>query len=134
MIEWPLADRRLTPFDNVQLREPKKTTFILVVLAACLFVSPWLLGYRGENRPEWNAWLVAIALAYMAFAALFEARVWEEWVEIVFGAWLIVAPWILRFSSDMHAAVAQGLIGALVIVVSALALWQARRPPQHPAQ
>ncbi|MFC2252445.1 SPW repeat protein [Labrys portucalensis] len=76
--------------------------------------------------PTWHAWVMAFLLAYLALAALSEARQWEEWVTLGLGLWLIVAPWVLRFSSDTAAERAHWLVGGLVIVISLAAEWRFR--------
>jgi len=113
------------------LRNNRPQHWAIVLLAVALFASPWLLDYRGEVKPEWNAWIFATGLAYLAFASLFEARLWEDWLALAFGVWLIVAPWVLGFSSNLHAVAVQPSVGALAILVPGGPLWQPHPPPHH---
>lgn len=102
--------------------------WLLVLLAVGLFASPWLAGYRALPLPTWHAWVMAFLLAYISFSALAEARQWEEWVTLVFGIWLIAAPFVLGFSTDMAAARVHWLVGALTVAISLLAEWRFRHP------
>ncbi|MGN8117898.1 SPW repeat protein [Labrys sp. 22185] len=100
--------------------------WLLLLLALGLFSTPWLAGFRAMEVPTWHAWVMAFLLAYLALAALSEARQWEEWVTLGLGLWLIVAPWVLRFSSDTAPERAHWLVGGLVIVISLAAEWRFR--------
>ena len=117
---------------HVLLDNDKALSWALALLAACLFVSPWVLGYRGQTAAQWNAWLIGFFLAYTAFAELFELLVWQEWVATAMGAWLLLAPWILKFSGHYGPTAIQSIVGVLVVLISGLELWHARHPPGQP--
>jgi hypothetical protein len=99
----------------------------MLVLALVLFASPWLFEYRADVRPDWNAWVIAIIVAYVALASLAEFSEWEDWVILVLGGWLIVAPWLMGFGHDSPAALAQRVIGILLIAISAWAAFNDHR-------
>ena len=67
------------------------------------------LGPKHDNaRADWCAWISAVLLAYFVAVSLFEtslleAKQWEEWATAAVGLWLILAPWILGFSSEIRA-------------------------------
>jgi len=106
-------------------------SWLMVFLAASLFTSPWISGYRGDVPAQWNAWVVGFLLACTAFAELFEISAREERAIAVLGVWLAAAPWIIGFGADLKAVAVQVSIGVLAILVSGMELWQARssRPP-----
>jgi hypothetical protein len=85
-----------------------------------MIVSPWALAYQAESRPMWNAVILGILIAVVAFSELFQVFAWQEWISALFGLWLIVSPWVLGFTG-VAAAVANAVI--VGIVVAALALW-----------
>ena len=66
-----------------------------LVLAICLFISPWVVGFVADITPAWNAWIVGVVLGALTIAALSVFAEWEEWVNLVLGLWLIVSPWLL---------------------------------------
>jgi len=112
--------------------------WMLGALAVALFASPWLPDFQG-HQAEWSAWIAAIALAYFASAALFDASLfksaqWEEWATALVGIWLILAPELLHFNQYHLAQWVHWLIGALTLLVSLWAEWSHRHPdpvPRH---
>lgn len=110
-----------------KLMEGKKLQdWINLVLGACLFLSPWIVGFAGQAQAAWNAWIVGVLLAGVAVAALAAFAEWEEWASGVLGAWLIVAPWVLGFAGIAVALWTHLVLGALALVMSAWALWEYR--------
>ncbi|MFY0311307.1 SPW repeat protein [Leisingera sp. D0M16] len=63
----------------------------------------------------WNFVLAGMAAAALAATALVSFNVWEEWVEIVLGAWLIISPWVLGYA-DAAVLTWMAVIGGVVIV------------------
>ena len=90
------------------------------VIAVCLILSPWVLGYAGEMAAVTNAVLAGAVLLAVALGAMLMPRAWEEWSEAVVGLWLMASPWIVGFAAHPHARNAALIAG---IVVLALALW-----------
>lgn len=85
-----------------------------------MIVSPWALAYQAEPRPMWNAVILGLVIAAVALSALWQVFAWQEWVNIVLGAWLIVSPWALGFNALQAAMVNALIVGAVVVV---LAIW-----------
>lgn len=115
------------------LRQKRAQDCILAGLSVALFISPWVLNYDNA-RADWCAWISAVLLAYFVAVSLFdasllEAKQWEEWATAAVGLWLILAPWILGFSSEIRAERAYWALGALTIIVSLWAEWSLRHPP-----
>lgn len=93
-----------------------------LVLGAWLIASPWALSFADQQTPARNAWVVGVVIAVAALAALIAFQQWEEWVNIALGAWLIVSPYVLMFTTITAAMWNQIIVGALV---GALAIWAA---------
>ena len=91
-----------------------------LVLGVWMIVSPWVLRYQAETTPTGNAVILGVLIAIAALIALFRVMAWEEWVNVAFGVWLLVSPWILGFSGIAAAMTNAVIVG---IVVAALALW-----------
>ena len=67
----------------------------------------------------------------LSLAALTAFAVWEEWLNLIVGLWLIVSPWVLKFphTSAMRTDV---IIGVIVAVLAAAELWYRwQAPRQH---
>lgn len=90
------------------------------LLGVWVVLSPWALGYQDTRVAMVNALVVGLALIAAALGAIFVPRAWEEWTEVVLGAWLVMAPWVLGFSM-LYQATLSTVVTGLVIV--ALALW-----------
>jgi hypothetical protein len=97
-----------------------------LVLAALLFIAPWVVGFSGESAAAWTAWLSAVALAILAGCELIRFAEWEDGVGAGIGIWLIVAPWVAGFATDRAAQWAHIVIGLLAIVFSAWDAWSLR--------
>lgn len=93
-----------------------------LILGILMLVSPWALGYHAtQARATDNAVLFGILIGLAAIAAMVNLRAWEEWINVVFGAWLFISPWALGFSGVAAAAWSAWIIGAVVFI---LALWE----------
>jgi hypothetical protein len=91
-------------------------------LGLWLLLSPWALFFDNEPRALENALAVGVLVIIAEIVELSVFRDWEEWINVVLGAWLAVSPWTL--------AIANGaarwnflIVGTLVI---ALALYEIR--------
>ncbi|MDX8449131.1 SPW repeat protein [Mesorhizobium captivum] len=109
----------------------KSQDWINLVLAICLFISPWVIGFTAAMVPAWNAWIVGVALGALALATLSVFAEWEEWVNVVLGLWLIVSPWLLGFAADRNVMLTHVVLGVLVVAASAWAVWDFRHPHAH---
>jgi hypothetical protein len=96
-----------------------------LVLAIWLFISPWVLRFAPGTSSEhimaaaaWDAWIVGIIIGALSIAALARAQPWEEWVNLVAGAWLFISPWVLKFSGDKTTLWNALIVGALVVILS----------------
>lgn len=97
-----------------------------LVLAICLFLSPWVIGFATEATPTWNAWIVGVVLGALAVATLSAFAEWEEWANMVIGLWLVVSPWILGFMANVNAMWTHVILGLLVAALAAWAVWDHR--------
>ena len=85
-------------------------------LGTILFFSPWLFGLSA-GAPRQIASIIGLFIAVLSIAALAAFAVWEEWLNLIVGLWLIVAPWLLGFE-DSTAVVVDVTIGIVVVVLA----------------
>jgi hypothetical protein len=92
-----------------------------LVLAAVLFVSPWLFKLTNSTG-KMDLWVTGAAIAAISLAAIAAYADWEEWANLLLGLWLIASPWILGFAHTraMHFSIG---IGVVVAFLAALELW-----------
>jgi len=97
-------------------------------LGLWMFVSPWLLQSAAVSETAgnistiaaWNMYIVGILIAATAIGALTVFQTWEEWVNVIFGAWLLFSPWLLGVSSLTLLTWNSVIVGAIVVV---FAVW-----------
>jgi hypothetical protein len=103
-----------------------------LLLGAILFLSPWIFNYPSGPQSE-NAWVVGVIIAGLSIAALASLAVWEEVLNLIAGLWLIVSPWVLKFSGTT-AMRTNVVVGIVVAVLAAVELvWMIRTPPTRVA-
>ncbi len=114
-----------------------------LVLAVWLFISPWVLNFAAGATPAgaslpagggavygagWNAWVFGVITAIVTLWAMAQRSAWQEWLSLLIGIWLFVAPWVLRFAGTRNAAWDHWIVGVLIFAVSVSALSYARAP------
>src|SRR3712207_2268698 len=62
-------------------------SIIAAVLGAFLFVSPWVLGYSGEQTATWSACVAGFSMGLVALVGFVELREWEGWADVALGVW-----------------------------------------------
>ncbi|MBI2313739.1 MAG: SPW repeat protein [Betaproteobacteria bacterium] len=86
-----------------------------LVLGLWLFVSPWVLGFAtGNETAAWNMYVMGTAIVVFSAVAVYMPRMWEEWVNMAIGVWLILSPYVLGFHTHMTAALNAVILGVLV--------------------
>ncbi|MFC5475051.1 SPW repeat protein [Paraherbaspirillum soli] len=49
---------------------------------------------------------------------------WQDWGNLLLGAWLFVSPWVMQYSSDLPNAIWNAhLLGAAIVVFAAFAVY-----------
>lgn len=93
----------------------RRRNLTLIVLGACLSISPWILGMSWDTKTAANYAIVGIFLV--------EAVVWGMLVpksrvatraKVALGGWLLMSPFVLS-SADRVAALSAWLVGAFVL-------------------
>ena len=93
--------------------------WVNVVVGVWVFATPWMFGFASETVAAWNAWTLGVLITIVGLWALSvpESR-GAEWSQLVLGAWVFVAPWILGFSGGAAAAWNAWIAGAIVAVLA----------------
>lgn len=102
-----------------------------LLLALVLFASPWLFALQNPAA-RLDLSLSGALIAALSLGAIAAYASWEEWSNLVLGAWLVVSPWLLGFphTRAMHFSIG---LGAAVAFLAALDLWL-RYDAAHPDQ
>jgi hypothetical protein len=92
-------------------------------LGTILFFSPWLFSLSA-GAPRQTAAIVGLFIAVLSIASMAAFAVWEEWLNLIAGLWLIMAPWLLGFE-DSNAVMIDVIIGIVVAALAAFEVWLA---------
>jgi len=100
-----------------------------LILGAWLILAPFIGIGVSNDVAAGNSYVSGAVIAIFAIAAIARPQMWEEWVNLIAGAWLIVAPFALGFTLQQGPMWNQVVVGLLVVVD---AVWAAlQTPPQH---
>jgi SPW repeat len=91
-------------------------------LGIWLLLSPYALFFDQERPALENALAVGALIIVAELVELSIFRDWEEWINVVLGAWLAASPWVLGIVSSA-AKWNFVIVGVLVL---ALALYELR--------
>lgn len=101
-----------------------------LILGAILFLSPWIVQYPAGHATQ-NAWISGLVIAVLSIAALSAFAVWEEWLNLIVGLWVLVSPWVLKFTGTTAQSI-HVVIGIIVAVLAAVELYLlSQRPPRQ---
>lgn len=102
-------------------RDQSMTANGLSVLAGIwLIIAPFILGYL-SNTPKTNDVWLGIIVGVVALINMFTSfrATWLSWINVIAGAWLIIAPFALSYPSTTP----RWNDVILGIIVIALAAW-----------
>lgn len=105
------------------MKDMRKRDWVMLMLGIWFVFSPFFLGYRDYTGiVAVNSYVFGAIVAALAGAALYRPQMWEEWVELVLGLWLIVAPFALDFRGDTWATANHIMVGLLIAADAASVL------------
>ncbi len=104
-----------------------------LILAIWLFISPWVLQFGGATlggaAAAWNAWVLGVIVFLVALSAIGSMELWQEWINLILGAWIFAAPWALGFTFLPPASWDHWFVGALIFLISLSSLRSGRDVP-----
>jgi hypothetical protein len=112
------------------------SNWLNLILAVWLFISPWVLPVAAVGAWAWDAWIVGVVVAVLSIAALSRMAQWEDWINLILGAWLFISPWIFGYAATPAAAWNSWIVGALFFLIGIWGVSAARHSieamtPQH---
>lgn len=92
--------------------------WINLILGIWLFISPWF--WHAPMGPAWNSWVLGVIVVVMALWALATPEMsFPEWINVIAGIWLFIAPWVLGFYDfDRASAWNQWIVGVIVFLLA----------------
>jgi uncharacterized membrane protein HdeD (DUF308 family) len=116
--------------NSASLRGGEKNVqdWINLICGVLLFVSPWALGFSGDLMAARTAWVGGVIIFVAGIAALVQFVEWEEWVALIVGALVIIAPWVFGFAAIHVAMWSCVVLGAIVVLSSISEIWAVHHP------
>jgi uncharacterized membrane protein HdeD (DUF308 family) len=85
-----------------------------LVLGAWLIVAPFIGLGVNHDVAAWNSYASGAVVAVFAIAAIARPHLWEEWLNLIVGLWLIIAPFALHFTVQSAPMWNQIIVGLLI--------------------
>ena len=105
--------------------------WIVLFLGVWLLFMPFVMIYSLPTGIEGilslNSWIVGFALIFSAGLAIQELKPWEEWVNMVLGAWMVASPWVFGYSHQANLMWGSVIVGGAVAVLGMVSLPIAQR-------
>ncbi len=113
----------------------QKTLSWLVALAGLWeVIAAFVLGYSASPAALWNAIIIGVTLIVLgAWAAISDREATNktlDWINVVLGVWLIIAPFLLGYTAVAAALWNDIIVGIIVVVLAGWAALVMGR--QHP--
>lgn len=105
-----------------------------LILGLWLLIAPFI-GF-GDALPAaaWNSWIIGAIVAAVAAIGLSQLSPWAEWVNLVAGAWIFLAPFMFAYGGVDEAAWTHILTGGAIATIAAIGVARRRHPrPAEPA-
>ncbi|MDA8363590.1 MAG: SPW repeat protein [Gammaproteobacteria bacterium] len=100
-----------------------------VVLGIWLIVAPLVGVGASTGLAAGNSYVAGVVVVILAVAASRRPYLWEEWLNLLVGVWLILAPFALRFTAQTGPTWNQIIVGLLIVVDAG---WAATRMQHAP--
>jgi SPW repeat len=96
------------------MKEQRWQDWTNLLLGTWLVLTPFF-GIGGfSDIAAFNSYLIGAAVAAFAIAALARPLLWEEYINLSLGVWLIAAPFILGFAAQAGPTLNQVIVGLLI--------------------
>lgn len=110
--------------------------WVNLVLGLWVLMSPWMIAHimASQTNPTgvvdtamWDHYVVGTAVVVIAAIALYMFAIWEEWLMIALGVWLLISPPVFGFESATVLMWNAMIIGGLVVLFAGWTLVDERR-------
>ena len=96
------------------------------LLGIWLCISPWTLQFSLDPIATQATVIPGLLIIVAEVVTLSVFRAWEEWINVILGAWLVISPWALGISVPAARA-NSAVVGLLVMALAFYEFWEARR-------
>jgi SPW repeat len=71
--------------------------WVVIILGMWLLLSPFFGLGAVNSAAAWNSYIFGAIVIILSAIAIYESQVWEEWINMAIGIWLIFAPVALGY-------------------------------------
>jgi SPW repeat len=115
-------------------RKQRWQDWVMLVFGVWLFFSPFILQYSSHTgTAAWDAYVLGVGVAFFAIVSLAAPQLWEEWVNLILGIWMIISPFVLGFHAE-NAATWNSVVLGLLIGGDAIWAMQPHQPMRPASQ
>lgn len=93
-----------------------------MILGVIVLAAPVIMGAPESVAVNVSTGAVGVFIVMLGALELISLRRWEEWLEMLCGAWLVIAPFALGYAGATRTL--HMIVGALVFLLAAIELWQ----------
>ena len=91
----------------------------LVIIGVLLFIAPFAFGATAMTTAAWTAYIGGVLLVIFGLVSLANPmQHTSEWIEVVLGVLLFIAPWVLGFSGATDLAWSSWIAGVLAFLLA----------------
>ncbi len=100
----------------------RSASWVNFILGLWLIVAPFALGYShiAGAAPEDVILGILIAAFSLWMAATLVAPAGPSWLVVLFGIWVIIAPFVLGYAHQLGRAIANDVIVGIVVLILGL--------------
>lgn len=102
--------------------------WVNLILGAWLIVSPWVMDYSSAGFAAGDAWILGVAVVIISVVGLISPNVWEEWLNLLLAALILISPITVGF---IHQDVAVWNSVVLSVLIGAAAIWGLARQVKY---
>ena len=101
------------------------------MLGLWLILAPFIGIGVNHDVAAGNSYISGAVVAIFAIAAIARPHLWEEWLNLIIGLWLIIAPFALHFTAQTGPTWNQIIVGLLIGIDAAWVATELRGRREH---
>jgi hypothetical protein len=101
--------------------------WVNLCLGLWLIASPWVMDYSNAGLAAGDAWILGVGVTVISIVALVSPDVWEEWLNLLLAAFILISPIAVGFT---HQSVAVWNCVVLSVLIGIIAIWRLSRQVQ----
>lgn len=111
---------------QAELQRARYASIGNVIVGVWLIAAPFVLNFENSDVAQWNHIIVGAAVALMALIRATDPdhRAGISWTNVVLGAWMVAAPFVLGYSGVNEAQTNSIVTGLIIIALGAFSAYE----------